>query len=312
MREELNTYTGAKVFSGTENYTYGDKNYDENVEQFSGASEESVLRQIYNSITSYLGEFVWTDFTMTELDEFLNMFGYSLTEEELALEGEEIMVWLKASDALELEKQKFVVDFLGELDQVYGEYSYQEISLKDVFNETKLYEADGYKKDLRASENPQYHNFTPKKENVEIDDVFKPKTLHTKKETEKKTVEMTIYTTLIEHHEFNEDGTGMILDDISVFNDLDEEEHSERLKKSFFQYCPDNDSIVSELLETSFIEEIMDEKGVVFDSEVTLDELLDWIVENIEQHEYIDLIENLTMGMTKIDVQYSTKTVKIK
>ena len=128
-----------------------------------------------------------------------------------------------------------------------------------------------------------------------------------KKENKRK--EITICNTIVSHFEFNDSGTGMTLDSFDVYNDLDVDEHNKRLHQLFFQFCPDNDSIIEELLEKNIIEDKIEEEEHQFKDENDLCEVLEWIQENIEANELIDLIEELTMGLTKIEVSYESKNI---
>lgn len=110
---------------------------------------------------------------------------------------------------------------------------------------------------------------------------------------------------------FDDNGTGMVLEDVDVYIQTNLEEHNEELIKLFKQYGDQNDGSFFELAD--LFENLLEDNELEANDFDDFDDLTDWILrQDVEPNEMIEHIATLSMNHYELEVSYEEKNIKAK
>lgn len=116
-------------------------------------------------------------------------------------------------------------------------------------------------------------------------------------------VTIPIYTIITKTFDYSDNGS-LELSDVSVDNTLDEKNHDLNLFNLFMSHCPDNDSVIGEIFDSSLFDEALEGNDNHFSENDSIYEIAEWTGSKIGMNRLIELLPELTMGEVIIEVQY--------
>lgn len=263
--EEKNNPT--TVWIAQESYRH-ESDEDEMIETYEGATEEEALHQMKKSVVSYLSDWIEASIDVSDFEESMDVF-----------EENPVTSFLNEND---LDSDSIDPEMIAEmLKHIANNSSY--IVLCSVFEYiTNLMCVEGTHKVKETSIQP------PKKENKEEEEV------------------LTLYATKITFFQEDCDFDEESLEITECYVELDRKEsrREDRLEKLLFQHIPDNDMSTHYLLEKSIIEDLLEQEGKdpQHFSHASVTDIIEWALSLVEASSLIDLIEEMTNRMVKVEI----------